>query len=270
MGNGYVVEYVTLTLPAPNAGTPPLTTEEKVIHEKAAGGLTAVFKLANRPVHARDLITANQYDELQDRWDKRGDRVRWSEAFPVIEAWDITGWPKARDVLGSAGAARLCEIQSQVLRPPTDEDRRKIAALEITPISLPSEGFAARYFYDLARQEDEERGLSDGAVTSEDKLLYEDYRAIEGVTKELRLRLAKRDRRLVRLLKQNAPLKCSICSYDPTSRGASRKQAQAILEAHHRIPIHAGQRLSRVGDLVLLCPTCHREVHQRIASIPPS
>src|SRR5690349_10496915 len=45
MGKGYVIEYVTITLPSPNAGTTPLAAEEKSLHERAAGSVTAVLKL---------------------------------------------------------------------------------------------------------------------------------------------------------------------------------------------------------------------------------
>jgi 5-methylcytosine-specific restriction enzyme A len=267
-GQGYVLEYVTISLPPTNPGSRPLTSEEKLLHAKSAGALTAVFKLANRPVHARELMQPEQYNDLQNRWDQRGDRARWSEAFPIIEAWEITGWPKARDILGVEAAARRCEMQSQFLKELDDNDRAKLARLDLVPIDLPANGLAARYFIDLAQRDNTDRGLRGDSLALEDRPLYEDYIAIEGATRELRVRMAQRDRHLVKILKRVTPLNCALCSYDPIRRGATQAQACAILDAHHKVPVRAGERLSRVEDLVLLCPTCHREVHQRISSIP--
>lgn len=267
MGHGYVLEYVSISLPPPNSNSRPLEPKEKVLHAKAAGALTAVFKLANRPVHALQLIQPQEYDDLQNRWDLRGDRARWSEAYPIIEAWEITGWPKARDVLGLEAAARRCEMQSQVLKVLADEDRAKLAHLELVPINMPVDGLAARHFIELSHLTNKERGIGIDALMKEDRLLYDDYSAIEGITKERRVRLAQRDRHLVTVLKRITPLKCAICCYDPIGRGATPGQARAILEAHHRVPVRAGERLSRVEDLALLCPTCHREVHQGISFI---
>jgi 5-methylcytosine-specific restriction protein A len=266
-GNSYVLEYVTISLPPPNPGSRPLTPEEKVLHDKAAGALTAVFKLANRPVHARELMRHEQYNDLQNRWDQRGDRARWSEAFPIIEAWEITGWPKARDILGVEAAARRCEMQSQFLKELDDNDRAKLAHLDLVPIDLPADSLAARYFIDMAQRDNTDRGFRGDSLASEDRPLYEDYSAIEGATKETRVRLAQRDRHLVKILKRVTPLECALCSYDPIRRGATYAQARAILDAHHKVPVRAGERLSRVEDFVLLCPTCHREVHQGFSSI---
>jgi 5-methylcytosine-specific restriction enzyme A len=221
-GKGYVLEYVTISRPPPNPDSRPLTPEEKALHAKAAGALTAVFKLANRPVHAQELMRPEQYNDLQNRWDQRGDRARWSEAFPIIEAWEITGWPKARDVLGLQAAARRCEMQSQFLKELDDDDRAKLAHLDLGPIDLPSDGLAAKYFIDLAQRENTDRGLRPDTLASEDRPLYEDYSAIEGATREMRLRLAQRDRHLVRILKRTTPLVCAICCYDPIRRGTTR------------------------------------------------
>ena len=268
MNQGYVLEYVSIAQPPPNPNSRPLTPEEKALHAKAAGALTAVFKLANRPVHAHETMRPEEYDDLQNRWDQRGDRARWSEAFPIIEAWEITGWPKARDILGLQAAARRCEMQSQFLKELDDSDRAKLAHLDLLPIDLRADGLAAGYFVDLAQHHNNDRGIRDGALAPEDRALYEDYSAIEGATKERRVWLAQRDRHLVSILKRRTvPLQCAICSYDPIGRGATQLQARAILEAHHRVPIRAGERLSRVEDLALLCPTCHREVHQGLSSI---
>ena len=267
MGNGYVLEYVTLSLPLPNSGGRPLTQEEKDLHASAAGSLTAVFQLVDRSVHARELLRPDEYEDLQNRWDQRGSRIRWSEAFLIVEAWEITGWPKARDILGAEAAKLRCETQSQTLKALDDQDRAKLADLKLTPIDLPADGLAARHFIHLAQRANKERGIRAEDLTREDRSLYDDFAAIEGMTREARVCLVLRDRHLVRALKRIGPLRCNICGYDPIERGATRTQSHAILEGHHRIPIHAGQRLSRREDLTLLCPTCHREVHQGVTKL---
>jgi len=269
MGAGYVMEYIPLTRPAPKLGSPPLTEDEKELHAKSAGALTAVFKLASRPVHAIKVVGRENYDGLQRRWDRNGAGTRWSEAFPILEAWQIEGWPKARDVLGPEAAGRLCEIQSRVLTILHDSDRQKVADLEISPIDLPATGLAAQHFIDLEMKTNSDQNRPPEALSSEARQLYADYTAIEGITKEARTRYALRDRHLARELKRIGPLICALCAYDPLTRGAEPRRASSMLDAHHRTPISAGVRLSRREDLVLLCPTCHREVHQGIGGLAP-
>jgi len=161
-------------------------------------------------------------------------------------------------------------MQSQVLKVLADEDRAKLAQLELVSIDMPADGLAARHFVELSQLTNRERSIRINGLAQEDSLLYEDYSAMEGITREQRIRFAHRDRHLVTILKQITPLKCTICRYDPIGRGATRAQARAILEAHHKVPVRAGERLSRVTDLTLLCPNCHREVHQGISSVPNS
>jgi predicted HNH restriction endonuclease len=160
-----------------------------------------------------------------------------------------------------------CEQMSRYIKPLDAEDRAKLEHLEIAPVSLPADGRAARYYLRRAQQDNLLEYRSENALLPSDRPLYEDFAAIEGISKEARTRLALRDRHLVRKLKDRWPLKCSCCNYDPAERGATQKKAKAILEAHHKLPIQAGERLSTLADLVLLCPTCHREVHQGLRTL---
>lgn len=98
----------------------------------------------------------------------------------------------------------------------------------------------------------------------DDQNIFEDYSAIEGMTIERQTQLAKRDQSIVKTLKQTKQLKCEVCSYDPVERGATKKQAHAMIDAHHKNPLCTGERLSVLEDFMLLCPTCHREIHQGI------
>jgi hypothetical protein len=71
IGNGYVLEYVHLSA-RPNPNARPFTQEEKTLREKAAGALTAVYRLTDQSVHANKLVSAREFEEMQDRWDQRG------------------------------------------------------------------------------------------------------------------------------------------------------------------------------------------------------
>jgi 5-methylcytosine-specific restriction protein A len=59
-------------------------------------------------------------------------------------------------------------------------------------------------------------------------------------------------------------LSCDVCGCTPTSPVAALREA--IYEAHHVLPLAAGQeRKTRVKDLALVCANCHRMVHRAIA-----
>lgn len=59
-----------------------------------------------------------------------------------------------------------------------------------------------------------------------------------------------------------APKMCDICRIDTK---ATYKRAKPILDLHHKLPLSSGTRVEAAGtifaDLVPLCPTCHRAVH---------
>ncbi len=60
------------------------------------------------------------------------------------------------------------------------------------------------------------------------------------------------------------PLACDVCAREGS--GPNADLAQAIFEAHHILPLSAGEvRATRLADLALLCANCHRQVHKAIA-----
>ena len=70
-----------------------------------------------------------------------------------------------------------------------------------------------------------------------------------------------RDPRLKRAVKalnrakNGGVIVCETCDFsDPLD---------AMFDAHHLQPLAAGNRGSRVDDLVVLCPTCHRWAHAK-------
>jgi 5-methylcytosine-specific restriction protein A len=59
-------------------------------------------------------------------------------------------------------------------------------------------------------------------------------------------------------------LHCETCLRTPT--GVDTELAEAIFEAHHLVPLAAGEaRATKLSDLALLCASCHRQAHKAIA-----
>lgn len=50
-------------------------------------------------------------------------------------------------------------------------------------------------------------------------------------------------------------IKCEVCGF--------QDKDPAMFDAHHLRPLWVGKRDTRVGDLAVLCPTCHRWSHQK-------
>jgi 5-methylcytosine-specific restriction protein A len=55
---------------------------------------------------------------------------------------------------------------------------------------------------------------------------------------------------------------CQACGFRLELNG------RYVIEVHHVDPLSSGERESSLGDLVSLCPTCHRIAHLR--SLPYS
>jgi len=71
----------------------------------------------------------------------------------------------------------------------------------------------------------------------------------------------------VRLLKERqkfGELRCDVCGKCASDH--SPQLGDAVFEAHHIVPLAAGQqRKTQVKDLALLCANCHKMVHRAIA-----
>lgn len=124
--------------------------------------------------------------------------------------------------MGPKAAKLKCEQTSGYIKLLDDDDRANLAHLEITPIDLPSDVFAAKYYLARSQRENISEGRDAGTLLPADRRLYDDLCAIEGLTKEARTRLALRDRHLVKALKRLGPLQCFVCDYDPAKRGRRR------------------------------------------------
>lgn len=94
----------------------------------------------------------------------------------------------------------------------------------------------------------------------------EDPESVEGAVLEYQHKRRERDRRLVQrkkdqLLKAGKPLLCEACGVDVA--GEYDLVTGAVIECHHRLPLTSGVRTTKLSDLTLVCPTCHRALHSR-------
>jgi len=103
----------------------------------------------------------------------------------------------------------------------------------------------------------------DGAI---DNTPAEDEFSEGRVVTETHLRRERAPRLRQRLIAHRlkvGPLACDICA---CAEGQSTQFGQAIFEAHHVVPLSAGEeRRTLLKDLALLCANCHRMVHRAIA-----
>lgn len=262
MRNGYVLEYVTQTIDEPNGEyrSDPQYLEDKAAHAEGAGRLVAVHKLRASPLPLRKIVGDAEYEKIQNMWDEGGDRRRWSVAFPIIESYDITSRPLARDALGQEAMRRLFAHASATLRPLTDEERSLIADLPIAPRK--TENAWIGILGDIERAERSEIDPRVRREIERDLPLV----AIEGMTSEqwvkVRLRAAWLADTFARDRKRAGRLHCDDCGFDPATRVAGTSiNPRSLLDVHHLHPLEEGRRVTTSADLQLLCPTCHRFAH---------
>lgn len=82
---------------------------------------------------------------------------------------------------------------------------------------------------------------------------------LEGVVFETAYLNRTRNRQLVEACRKRDDEICRTCSTKPTGRDHA-----TVIEVHHLIPLRSADgrgQLTRLEDLVCLCPTCHRIAH---------
>ena len=93
--------------------------------------------------------------------------------------------------------------------------------------------------------------------------LDKDFESKEGKELYKLHRVRERDSTLTHQKKANAKtegkLSCEVCEFS-----FQDKYNQVYIECHHKIPIHMGERVTKLEDLVLVCSNCHRMLHRRI------
>jgi len=96
-------------------------------------------------------------------------------------------------------------------------------------------------------EEDEEQVV-------EGRLLYRLHR-----TRERNPHLVRRKKTLV--AERTGRLACEVCDLDFGERYGDA--GEGFIECHHIVPLHAaGERATRVDELALVCPNCHRMLHR--------
>lgn len=97
-------------------------------------------------------------------------------------------------------------------------------------------------------------------ASSEGKEIWKTTKARE---RDLRLRKAALDQNRQR---NGGLLACEACDFSDSR--------SALFDAHHMTPLAVGLRVSRVDDLAVLCPTCHRIAHfiveDRLSPLSPA
>jgi 5-methylcytosine-specific restriction protein A len=96
--------------------------------------------------------------------------------------------------------------------------------------------------------------VDDEAEAVEGRLLFRQHRARERDPEITRLKKAA-------AMEQSGRLECEVCGFDfANSYG---QLGHGFIECHHRAPLSAtGERTTRLADLALVCPNCHRILHR--------
>jgi hypothetical protein len=81
----------------------------------------------------------------------------------------------------------------------------------------------------------------------------------EGYREDRQATFFKRNKQIIAKAKQRDKFKCQACGFFIKIDG------KPLIDCHHIIPLRYSPqgRVTRVGDLICLCPTCHRIAHTR-------
>lgn len=70
------------------------------------------------------------------------------------------------------------------------------------------------------------------------------------------------------VLKDTAKLACEVCDFE--SAAIYGPAAEGVIDVHHIVPLHkVGDSITRLADLALVCPTCHRVIHRHSPVVTP-
>ncbi len=86
----------------------------------------------------------------------------------------------------------------------------------------------------------------------------ETWRAQRAVERDLRLRKAALSKNSG---EHDGQYACEACNFEHADR--------AMFDVHHPHPLLTGPRMTRVSDLVVLCPVCHRRAHRSVNRMLP-
>ena len=83
--------------------------------------------------------------------------------------------------------------------------------------------------------------------------------AEEGYRQDRQASFIKRNRRIIDAAKERDGFRCQACQFFIEVDG------KPIVDCHHKVPLShkSGARVTKMSDLICLCPTCHRIAHTR-------
>lgn len=262
---GYVLEYITANFGVPNQGFEADNgyLEERDRHARQAGRLIAVHRIMHTARQLPEIIGQDEFEKIQNMWAQEGKRYRWSVAFPIIESYEIDGWPKANEVFDQESYRRLYAHSSSTLRPLNDRERQAIAALPLTPKQASNAWIGVEDEFAFAE-------LSEIPLHIERQIARDlGGKALEGETEERKALFRRRAAWLAnRFWQQRARdglLTCDRCNFDPARvLDGSRYRLRTAMDVHHLNPLEEGRRYTTLSDFALLCPTCHRMEHMAL------
>jgi len=92
-----------------------------------------------------------------------------------------------------------------------------------------------------------------------------DKQVEEGYRGDRQVQFIKRNKKIILDAKKRDGFRCQACGFHLEVEG------KALIDCHHRFPLsHSpGARITRLDDLVCLCPTCHRIAHTKAFPLSP-
>lgn len=216
-----------------------------------------VRKLLIRVAKGEPIARRKGRISYKEVWEHIHPNIKWGQAH----TWDVVGW-----------ITRVSAFELASDRPPLNEivtptnklvpkDPWGSMAQGIKAHLRRLSGISAPYKSHEEAQEACWRywaNHSDGRTSSREMHLT-DAQAEEGYREDRQVRFINRNRKIIAEAKKRDNFKCQACGFFLEVDG------KPLIDCHHSIPLShsSGVRITRVGDLVCLCPTCHRVAHTR-------
>lgn len=125
---------------------------------------------------------------------------------------------------------------------------------------------------ELALAVREIRSRANGAESVPDTGEDEEYEAPEGRILYRAHRRYERDpgivaRKKAAVIRSTGRLACEVCDFESSEAFG----VPGVIDVHHIVPLHLiGESSTRLDDLALVCPTCHRTLHRHRPILTPS
>ncbi|WP_200478061.1 HNH endonuclease [Azospirillum brasilense] len=175
--------------------------------------------------------------------------AQWPVAIIVSEVYSVRGEPHLVEDLGFPNRRILANAYDTVIRD-DEEIQRLWNALQDWEVERRWDVMPPQGFYDHGRvQQCGSMYPTLSTASPEGRRIWTISREIE---RDPRL---KREVKALNRAKNGGILVCEACKLSD--------DLASMFDAHHLQPLAAGKRDSRVDDLVVLCPSCHRCAHMK-------